>query len=161
MFTRTALVGFTLASLGAVATIAALPSASASGATRPAAADEASEIGRVVLDYGKAVGTSNLANVMTLYADDAVLAPPREPVKKGPAEVSKFYRDLFAMADVSLTFTIDNVSADGRLAYVISHSVGKLTFKNGTPPATGAGRELFVLRKTNGTWKITAYWFNT
>jgi hypothetical protein len=44
---------------------------------------------------------------------------------------------------------------------VVSHSVGKLKFKNGSPEAGGAGRELFVLRKRNGAWKIDAYWFNT
>ena len=155
------LVGFALASVTGCATTPASASPSASGAAPPATAAETSEIGRAVLEYGKALDSGNLADVMKLYADDAVLAPPQEPVKTGKAEVSKFYQGLFAAADVSLTFTIDKVSADGSLAYVTSHSLGKLKFKNGGPESGGAGRELFVLRKTNGAWKIIAYWFNT
>jgi ketosteroid isomerase-like protein len=125
-----------------------------------AADDETKAIGDVVLEYGKALDADNVTDVMKVYAADAVVAPPGQPVKRGTAEVSKFYQDLFAAADVTLTFTIEKVSADSSLAYVMSHSVGKLKFKDGSPDFDGQGRELFVLRKQAGAWKIVAYWFN-
>jgi ketosteroid isomerase-like protein len=97
---------------------------------------------------------------MKVYADDAVVAPPGQPVSRGTAEVSKFYEGLLASADIALTFTIEKVNADSSLAYVTSHSVGTLKFKDGSPDVNGQNRELFVLRKQDGAWKIVAYWFN-
>jgi ketosteroid isomerase-like protein len=61
---------------------------------------------------------------------------------------------------VQITFTIESVHVDRGLAYVTSHSNGVLKFKDGSPDSAGVGRELFVLRNTNGQWKIVAYWFN-
>jgi uncharacterized protein (TIGR02246 family) len=120
----------------------------------------ATEARNVVLAYGQALDADNLAEVLKVYAPDAVVAPPGQPVKHGLAEVSKFYADLFAAADVQITFTIESVRVEGDLAYVTSHSNGVLKFKDGSPDFVGVGRELFVLRKTDHQWKIVAYWFN-
>ena len=125
-----------------------------------AADDETTEIGDVVLQYGKALNADDTTQLMKVYAEDAVVAPPGQPVSRGAAEVSKFYDGLLAAADVNLTFSIEKVSADSNLAYVMSHSVGTLKFKDGSPDLNGQNRELFVLRKQDGAWKIVAYWFN-
>jgi uncharacterized protein (TIGR02246 family) len=125
-----------------------------------AADDETTAIGDVVLQYGKALNADNTTEVMKVYAEDAVVAPPGQPVSRGTVEVSKFYDGLFASADLTLTFTIEKVSADSSLAFVTSHSVGTLKFKDGSPDVNGQNRELFVLRKQDGAWKIVAYWFN-
>jgi len=148
-YTTNALFGLALVALSACGTPAA-----------KAADDETTAIGDMVLQYGKALNADNTAEVMKVYADDAVVAPPGQPVRRGAAEVSKFYDGLFASADVALTFTIEKVSADSSLAYVMSHSVGTLKFKDGSPDVNGQNRELFVLRKQDGAWKIVAYWFN-
>jgi uncharacterized protein (TIGR02246 family) len=160
---KTAAVVSALAGLTAAGIIFANANANANanaGAARPPAARAASDVASVILEYGRALDADSAADVRNVYADDAVLAPPAQPVKRGAAEVSKFYEDLFAVADVQITFTIEDVRVHGDLAYVTSHSNGVLKFKDGSPDAGGVGRELFVLRNTNRTWKIVAYWFN-
>ena len=142
----------------AYAALIGLPACGTSSAQ--AATDETAAIKDVVLQYGTALSADNVTDVMKVYEADAVVAPPGQSVNRGAAEVSKFYEGLFAGADVTLAFTIEQVTADGNFAYVISHSNGTLKFKDGSPDFNGVGRELFVLRKTAGVWKIAAYWFN-
>jgi uncharacterized protein (TIGR02246 family) len=153
---RNAAIVLTLAAAAAAATTI---TANASEGHRPTTR-AATEVVNVVLAYGQALDADDLAGVQQVYAPDAVVAPPGQPVKKGAAEVSKFYEDLFTAADVQITFTIESVNVDRGLAYVTSHSNGVLKFKDGSPDAGGVGRELFVLRNTDGHWKIVAYWFN-
>jgi uncharacterized protein (TIGR02246 family) len=125
-----------------------------------AAADDTPAIKDILRQYGAALSADNVADVMKVYDDDAVVAAPGRPVNRGTAAVSKFYEGLFANADVTLAFTTEQVTVDGNFAYLISHSNGTLKFKDGNPDFNGVNRELFVLRKTDGVWKIAAYWFN-
>jgi ketosteroid isomerase-like protein len=155
---KTALAAAAFTGLTVAATITAA-NASDTTATR-APAHERSDPARTVLDYGKALDADNLAGVQKVYAADPVVAPPGQPVKHGTAEVTKFYADLFTAADVQITFTVDSVTADHNLAYVTTHSLGTLVFRDGSKPFTAQGRELFVLKNTSHGWKIAAYWFN-
>ena len=148
-FTTLGLLGLTLLGLPACGT-----------STAQAATDETPAIKDVVLQYGAALNADNAADVMKVYDEDAVVAAPGQPVNSGTANVSKFYEGLFANVDVTLAFTIEQVTVDGNFAYLTSHSNGTLKFKDGSPDFNGVNRELFVLRKTGGVWKIAAYWFN-
>jgi uncharacterized protein (TIGR02246 family) len=154
---RTAAVVSALAGLTAAGIIFTNTSADAA---RPPSPRAGSEVAAVILEYGRALDADSAADVRKVYADDAVLAAPGEPVKRGAAEVAGFYEGLFAVADVQITFTIEDVRVQGDLAYVTSHSNGVLKFKDGSPDSGGVGRELFVLRHTDRSWKIAAYWFN-
>jgi uncharacterized protein (TIGR02246 family) len=159
---RNTLVVVALASLAAGATTLA---ANASEVAAPPIGPpppmiQPAEIEGVVLEYGRALDSDDLAAVMNVYAEDAVVTPPGQPVNRGAAEVSTFYENLFAVADVQITFTIESVNADRNLAYVTSHSDAVLKFKDGSPDGGGRGRELFVLRRGFDGWKIVAYWFN-
>jgi ketosteroid isomerase-like protein len=154
---RNAVIGSALAAVAAAGIVFANAGV---GVAHPPAPRAASDAVNVVLAYGQALDADDLAGVQQVYAPDAVVAPPGQPVKKGAAEVSQFYAGLFAIADVQITFTIESVHVDRGLAYVTSHSNGVLKFKDGSPDSAGIGRELFVLRNTNGQWKIVAYWFN-
>jgi ketosteroid isomerase-like protein len=149
----TAVIGLTVAASVTAANASDTPT------TRPPN-HERTDPARTVLDYGKALDADNLDGVLETYAADPVVAPPGQPVKHGTDEVSKFYSDLFTAADVQITFTVDSVNADHDLAYVTTHSLGTLVFKDGSKPFTGEGRELFVLKRTGDSWKIAAYWFN-
>jgi uncharacterized protein (TIGR02246 family) len=154
---RNAAIVLTLAGVAAGTTAI---TANANERDRPVAARDTGEVSNVVLAYGQALDADNLADVQKVYAPDAVVAPPGQPVKRGAAQITQFYADLFTAADVQITFTIENVTADRNLAYVTSHSDSVLKFKDGSPDAAAVGRELFVLRQTDGQWKIVAYWFN-
>jgi ketosteroid isomerase-like protein len=154
---RNIIIGSTIAALAAAGIIFANTSA---GSTQPPAPRAATDATNVILEYGRALDADNTTDVSKVYADDAVVAPPGQPVKHGATEITKFYQDLFTIADVQITFTIESVNVDHNLAYVTSHSNGVLKFKDGSPNSAGIGRELFILRNTNGQWKIVAYWFN-
>jgi ketosteroid isomerase-like protein len=157
---KTTLAAAALTALAAVGTITAAHAATSTTTTRPAAHDRQQDPASVVLAYGKALDADNLPGVLKVFGPDPAVAAPGQPVHQGTAEVSKFYADLFTAADVQITFTIDTVDADRNIAYVTSHSLGTLVFRDGSKPFTGVGRELFVLNRTDDGWKIVKYWFN-
>jgi ketosteroid isomerase-like protein len=155
---KTALAATAVVGLAAIATITAANASDTS--TKAAPAHERTDPARTVLEYGKALDADNLAGVLKVYTADPVVAAPGQPVNKGAAAVTKFYSDLFTAADVQITFTVESVDGDQNIAYVTTHSLGTLVFKDGSKPFTGKGRELFVLKNTDHGWKIADYWFN-
>lgn len=70
------------------------------------------------------------------------------------------YKGLFSGACLDLDFTVLEMNVVSKYAFVRSTSTGQITDKAGKKTATDDFRELWVLEKTNGQWKIARYMFN-
>lgn len=121
-------------------------------------ADSAAVSALIAEAYGAALNASDAESVAAVYAADAVVMGPGSPTVSGNANVKAMYAELFGGMQLNLTFHIDEVVLDGDYGFVRSHSDGTVTAAGTTAPASF--RELFVVKREGGAWKIAWYEYN-
>lgn len=71
------------------------------------------------------------------------------------------YRGIFGAIKLDVEFTIDElVVASEDLAYALTRSKGTQTVLAAGTSGPESNREVFVLRRESGAWKIARYMFN-
>ncbi len=116
---------------------------------------------RTVLDrYEAALNASDVDAVAELYAADGVFMPSSAPTAVGIEGVRATYEFVFTQIKLNVAFTVEEIVGDGAIAFARTGSKGSVTvLANGTT-APEENRELFVLQKEDGVWKIARYMFN-
>jgi uncharacterized protein (TIGR02246 family) len=119
------------------------------------AEDEAS-IRALDAQWARAASAGDGNALTSLYASDATLLPPNEPVVKGGA-VKKYNDDMTNSFSGPTELTTTAVGGRGDLAYAIGIYRANLTPKKAgaKPLPTEEGKYLEVLQKqADGSWKI-------
>ena len=116
---------------------------------------------QMVLDrYEKALNASDVDAVVALYADDAVFMPSSAPTAVGIEGVRAAYEYVFTTIKLNIAFTVEEIIADGLIAFARTGSKGSVTVLADGTTAAEENRELFVFQKEDGVWKIARYMFN-
>jgi len=122
--------------------------------------NEKNEIKKLLFTYRDALNASDVNKVLPLYTEDGIFMPSGAPTSVGTEQVKGAYEFVFSNIELSIEFYIDEISINGDYAFARTTSKGSTLIY-----ATGAtvpeeNRELFVLQKENGQWKIDRYMFN-
>jgi uncharacterized protein (TIGR02246 family) len=145
-----ACVGAAACGNGAAGGAAAVPAAPP--ASNPAA-DEAAIRG---LDsaWNKSAGDKNVDAFTTYYATDGVLMAPGDTAIKGRDAIHAALAAMVKDPNFALTFTPDQVTPKGDLAWEIGHYT--ITFSNkAKKPAPTSGKYVVVwARQADGSWKV-------
>lgn len=122
---------------------------------------EKSAIEKLLFSYRDALYTSDVNKVMPLYTNDGVFMPSNAPSAIGQEQIKGSYEFVFKNIQLSnIEFFIDEIVVNGEYAFLRTTSkFTTLIHANGQTVAE-EGRELFVLQKTSGQWKISRYMFN-
>ncbi len=123
-------------------------------------ANDQNAIKELLFAYRDALNASSTDKVIPLYTTDGVFMPTGFPTSVGSEQVRQAYDGVFSMIKLNIEFFIDEVQIDGDHAFARTTSRGTTLIH-----ATGAtvpeeNRELFVLQRTDGGWKIARYMFN-
>lgn len=87
---------------------------------------------------------------------------PGAPAAVGNKAVAGAYDATFKAIDLELTLTVDEITPlVSHRAILRSHSKGKISINgSGQPAADAAFKELFVVEKETGEWKLSHYSFS-
>jgi uncharacterized protein (TIGR02246 family) len=121
---------------------------------------ERQAIEATLLQYEKALNESDVNGVLELYVPDGVFMPSGAPSTIGKEEVRAAYEYVFATIRLDIKFTVDEIIQDGDFAFARTISRGQVTILAEGVTAPEENRELFVLQKHDGAWKIARYMFN-
>ncbi len=110
--------------------------------------------------YEGALNTSDVDAAIELYADDGVFMPSSAPTAVGIESVRAAYEHVFTTIKLNIAFTVEEVVADGAIAFARTGSKGTVTVLADGTTAPEENRELFVFQKEDGVWKIARYMFN-
>lgn len=132
----------------------------ASGAVSQARKAPRKAIKHVIQSYGKALNNADVKDAVAVYADNAILMPDKLPTVKGRAALKAFYRRTFKKIKFHTRFTIDGISVFGDHAVVRTHHLKGSTLRINGVSKPDTDREIFVLKRINGQWKIWRYMFN-
>jgi ketosteroid isomerase-like protein len=127
----------------------------------PATSAAQHEVYDVVNRYQNALNGKDTNTIVGLFADDSVAEWNDKRTYATREQKIAGYDALFRIANFSTEFSYDAISVYGDTAVVRTHHhVGAAVIENGKK-VTDYNREVFVLRKIDGAWKIVLYTFNT
>ena len=121
---------------------------------------EQREIKKVLFSYRDALNESNVEKVLSLYTENGVFMPSGAPTAIGQEQLKGTYEFVFSNIQLNIEFYIDEIEIVGEYAFVRSTSKGTTFIHASGETVPEENRELFVLKKENGSWKIDRYMFN-
>lgn len=121
---------------------------------------EKSAIEKLLFTYRDALNTSDVNKVLSLYTNDGVFMPTNAPSAIGQEQVKAAYEYVFSQIQLNIEFYIDEIVINGDYAFARTTSKGTTLIHANKQTVAEENRELFVLQKTNGQWKIARYMFN-
>ncbi|WP_175771412.1 YybH family protein [Burkholderia ambifaria] len=111
--------------------------------------------------YESALNKGDTKAIVDLFADDSVAEWNEKRTYTTRQQKVDGYDALFKIAKFWTVFAYDAINVYGDTAVVRTHHhKGAAVIENGKS-VTDLNREVFVLRKLNGRWKIVLYTFNT
>lgn len=124
------------------------------------ATTEKSAIEKLLFSYRDALNTSDVSNVLSLYTQDGVFMPTNAPTAKGQEQLKGSYEFVFKTIQLNIEFFIEEIGVSGESAFAVTNSKGTTLIHANGQTVPEENRELFVLAKENGQWKISRYMFN-
>src|SRR6266852_8825349 len=120
------------------------------------------QIEQLLNKYEQALNSSDVNAAVRLYTDDGVLMAPENPAAVGTKVLKQAYAGIFEAIALKLKFQIAEtqlLSPEWALLRTTSTGVVKILANGAEVP--GSNQELFLLRKTDGQWKIARYSFSS
>ncbi len=121
---------------------------------------EKSAIENLLFSYRDALNSSDVNKVLPLYTSDGVFMPSNAPSAVGQEQVKASYEFVFNTIQLNIAFFIDEIVVNGDFAFAQTTSKGTTLIHANGQTVPEENRELFVLQKSNGQWKIARYMFN-
>ncbi|HHJ36270.1 MAG TPA: nuclear transport factor 2 family protein [Gammaproteobacteria bacterium] len=118
------------------------------------------EIHDLLSDYQRALNDSATGDIVPLYSDDGIFMPSNKPTAVGGEQVKTAYQHVFKALDLNVEFHIDEIERHGEIAFVRTTSDGEIKLLEKDITIKNNSRELFILKRIDGVWKIYRYMFN-
>lgn len=110
--------------------------------------------------YRDALNASDVNLVLPLYTTDGVFMPTNGPTAVGKEQLKASYEHVFKTIQLKIEFFIDEIVVLNDYAYALTNSKGSTLIHANGETVPEENRELFVLAKEDGAWKIARYMFN-
>ena len=114
----------------------------------------------IATTYRDALAASDADAITDAFADDGVVMPSEGATYRGSDAVKGNYEGIFSSVGLDLQFDIDEIVIDGDYGFVRSTSDGTATVLADNSSAPEVNRELWVVHKVDGQWKIAFYMYN-
>ncbi|MUL66302.1 hypothetical protein BOO86_17655 [Mycobacterium sp. CBMA 234] len=122
--------------------------------------DDEAQIRELLARYATSLVNADADAAVAQYAADGVFYPYNLPTAAGTDQLLTSYRQIFAAIKLDVAFTIHDVVVDGDLALATTSSEGQVTVLEPGITTAEQNREVFVLNRIDGEWKIAHYMFN-
>ena len=134
----------------------------ASAKSNAADSRQQAQIEQLLSKYEQALNASDVTGAVQLYTDDGVFMAPENPAAVGTEILGKAYTGVFQAIALKLKFQIvETKLLSPESAVLRTTSTGTVKILANGAEVPSSNQELFVLRKTNGQWKIARYAFNS
>ena len=114
----------------------------------------------LIRTYERGLNEADLDLVRSVYADDAIFIGQPFPTATGRDSILALYADTLSKLDFDVQFDIEEIELSGDLGFIRTRSHGTIVPKGQTPNGAEGNREVFVVKRTDGEWKIYLYIFN-
>ncbi len=117
----------------------------------------------VTTRYQKALNSGDVNTILSLFSDESYSQWNDKPTADTTEKRRAQYSELFANEKFETDFAYDSIHVNGNMAYVRTHHHRGATVTRIKDGATviDLNREVFILEKQHGQWRIVVYTFNT
>lgn len=129
-------------------------------ATGSTADDEQQVRELIATTYRDALAAGDADAITASFAENGVVMPPEGATYHGSEAVKGNYEGIFSSVGLDLQFDIDEIALDGDYGFVRSTSEGTATVLATEESEPEVNRELWIVHKENGEWKIAFYMYN-
>jgi ketosteroid isomerase-like protein len=140
---------------------AAAPEPSFTFATDPAVAAQQRSAFEVVHRYEQLLNAGDTTGILELFAPDGIAEWNDKPTFSTSQEKRDAYNALFRIAKFTTVFGYAGIDVHGDTAVVRTYHHKGATVLEGGKEVVDLNREVFVLRRIDGRWRISLYVFNT
>ncbi|MCX6312136.1 MAG: SgcJ/EcaC family oxidoreductase [Bacteroidetes bacterium] len=117
-------------------------------------APEKTQIEQVLKQYEKALNSSDTVAIAALYTSDGVYIPANGATAIGTAQIKASYKQLFNSSTMNEKYSLEEIRQVGDIAIIRATFKGERTFLGFNQKMSEENRELILLKKVNGNWKI-------
>lgn len=118
----------------------------------PAAEEKA--LGDIVTRFNQDVANRNDSAIAAIYAADAVLLPPNEPVVTGAAAIRQYWAAFWPL-NPAFTVTPGRIKVSQAGDMASEEGTWTLSISAPTGPLSDSGKYVVVWIKVNGAWKVS------
>ena len=113
-------------------------------------------LNKLAADWAAAFNAKDAAKIASLYAEDAVVMPPNQPMVKGRANIEAHWKGEIQQGGTNLQLTPVESAISGSQAF----EVGTMTM---TLPGgkTDRGKYVAILKRVGNDWKIVYDIYNS
>lgn len=121
---------------------------------------EKAAIEKLLSAYSEALNAADVGKTVALYTADGIIMPNGAPLSKGQEQLKVTYEGLYKAFRLNVVYLTDEVSVNGDYAWARTNSKGSTEILATAQTIPVENKELFLLQKENGQWKISHYMFN-
>lgn len=118
------------------------------------------EIKNLLETYQRALNESNLDLVRSVFASDAIVIGQPFPTATGIDAIVGLYGDFLSQLDFNVQFDLLELELSDDLGFMQTRSHGTIVPKGTMPEGAEGNREIFVVKRISGAWKLYRYIFN-
>ena len=129
-----------------------LASCNNAGKSKPATADELSQMNR---DFAKALNAKDAVAAANLYTEDATLLPPNEAPVSGRINIEKYWAGAIAGGAFDVSVATTSTGSNGDLGYEVGRFQMSIKQPDGTVTVEKGKYIELLKRGEDGSWKST------
>ncbi len=114
----------------------------------------------VVREYFRAINESDAPGLAACFTEDGRLMADDFPTFAGRDTIEQTLAGMFQSVRIEARLEIENIREAGETAVALTRSSGAMTMLDSGTSTPHEHRELFVLRRSNGGWRIAHYMYN-
>ena len=121
--------------------------------------DDPAAVRAVIEAHGRRRTAGDVPGVVRQYTGNAAVMQPGLETVVGSRQLAATYDAAFENMRLDFTFQFDDIVVNGDLAAVRTTGQGTITIRATGETQPARFRELFVLERAGGNWKIAQYMF--
>jgi uncharacterized protein (TIGR02246 family) len=110
--------------------------------------------------YQRGLNEGNLDFIRSVYTSDAVVIGQPFPTASGIENIIALYSDFLSKLDFNVQFEWLEMELGSDLGFVRTRSHGTIVPKGKKPKDSEGNREIFIVKKIQGSWRLYRYIFN-
>jgi len=111
-------------------------------------------------DYATALNTAEIESIPTFYATDGMFMPDGYPTISKSANLKRAAENYLIKSAFNIKYVVDNILIDQDLAFVNAQADTLQKDKVTGGVISQSTRDFFILKRSDGSWKIYRYMFN-
>jgi uncharacterized protein (TIGR02246 family) len=110
--------------------------------------------------YQRGLNEANLDFIRSVYTSDAVVIGQPFPTASGIENIIALYSDFLSKLDFNVQFEWLEMELGSDLGFVRTRSHGIIVPKGKKSKDSEGNREIFIVKKIQGSWRFYRYIFN-